>query len=61
MANQQVTLRDIKAHVLQLCNYVDEGYVAYERSGNGLTGTLLLDWNVLRDKAKQVRTIIMEE
>ena len=53
-------VRDIFAHVLQLCHYIEDGYVAYERAENGVSGALLLDWHVLTAKAKQVKTMVME-
>lgn len=45
---------DFRAHVLQLCDYVEDMYTARNQQG-------LIYWHTIHDKARQVRAVLMEE
>jgi hypothetical protein len=46
-----MTPRDFRAHVIQLCNMIEDGYAGYS----------ILDWATLLSKARQVRAAATED
>jgi hypothetical protein len=49
-----MTPRDFRAHVIQLCDYVEDLYRARNQTG-------LIDWHTAHEKAKQVRAAATED
>jgi hypothetical protein len=54
MRNQTTIPRNLEAHILQLCHYVEDLYTARHTPD-------LIHWQTARDKAQQVKQFIMEE